>query len=182
MTARSPADLIQVPLFALLEREKAGVWAAQIEIKRFSPCQRIYKHGGPGKNAYFMMSGKVGVTTVDEDGQEVLVDEPQHTGDFFGFASTLEATSYQGCALARRNRLPRSQPRRHHGAAGAKAFSGHGYMLTVLGRQFHAPQQLIRLRASRNENDGIDEKVSLGSGRFGGTIWRIRSRLGINSD
>jgi hypothetical protein len=37
----------------------------------------------------------------------------------------------------------------------------HGYMLTVLGRQFHASQQLIRLRASRNENDGIDEKVSL---------------------
>jgi len=38
-----------------------------------------------------MMSGMVRVTTVDQDHQEVLVDEPSH-GDFFGFASMLEDT------------------------------------------------------------------------------------------
>src|SRR4029077_8152427 len=35
-------------------------------------------------------------------------------------------------------------------------------MLTVLGKQFHAAQQLVRVRASRNANEVIDEKTTLG--------------------
>jgi len=46
-----------------------------------------------------MMSGIVRVTTVDQDHQEVLVDEPSR-GDFFGFASMLEDTPHQTTALA----------------------------------------------------------------------------------
>ncbi len=35
-------------------------------------------------------------------------------------------------------------------------------MLTVLGRQFHASQQLVRLRASRNPNEVIEEEETFG--------------------
>jgi uncharacterized membrane protein len=35
-------------------------------------------------------------------------------------------------------------------------------MLTVLGRQFHASQQLVRVRASRNPNDIIEEDMTFG--------------------
>jgi uncharacterized membrane protein len=35
-------------------------------------------------------------------------------------------------------------------------------MLTVLGHQFHASQQLVRLRASRNANDVIEEGYTFG--------------------
>jgi CRP/FNR family cyclic AMP-dependent transcriptional regulator len=35
-------------------------------------------------------------------------------------------------------------------------------MLTVLGRQFHASQQLVRNRASRNPNEVIEEKATFG--------------------
>jgi uncharacterized membrane protein len=35
-------------------------------------------------------------------------------------------------------------------------------MLTVLGRQFHASQQLVRLRAMRNPNDVIDREATFG--------------------
>ena len=41
-----------------------------------------------------MVSGAVRVTTVDEDQQEVVVDEPA-AGEFFGFASMLEQTPHQ---------------------------------------------------------------------------------------
>src|SRR5260370_9480885 len=34
-------------------------------------------------------------------------------------------------------------------------------MLTVLGRQFHASQQLVRVRAMRNPNDVIEAKETL---------------------
>ncbi len=48
-------------------------------------------------------------------------------------------------------------------------------MLTVLGRQFHASQQLVRVRASRNANDVIEETETTGEriadtvARFGGS-------------
>jgi uncharacterized membrane protein len=48
-------------------------------------------------------------------------------------------------------------------------------MLTVLGRQFHASQQLVRLRAMRNPNDIIEKEATFGErladsvARFGGS-------------
>jgi uncharacterized membrane protein len=35
-------------------------------------------------------------------------------------------------------------------------------MLTVLGKQFHASQQLVRVRASRNPNEVIEEEATFG--------------------
>jgi CRP/FNR family cyclic AMP-dependent transcriptional regulator len=48
-------------------------------------------------------------------------------------------------------------------------------MLTVVSRQFHASQELVRLRASRNSNDVIEKEMSFGDriadsvARFGGS-------------
>src|SRR5664279_3858974 len=97
--ACDPQELRHVPLFELLDDEEAAVLAAQVELRRFAPRQRIYKIGDPGNQAYVMMSGSVRVTTVDEDHQEVVVDQPGH-GDFFGFASMLEQTPHQTNAIA----------------------------------------------------------------------------------
>src|SRR5579871_5902795 len=97
--ACSPDALKQIPLFALLDDDELAVLAGQVEHKQFAPRQRIYKMGEPGNHAYVLMSGKARVTTVDEDHQEVLVDEPS-LGEFFGFASMLEQTPHQTTALA----------------------------------------------------------------------------------
>jgi len=57
-------------------------------------------------------------------------------------------------------------------------------MLTVVSRQFHASQQLVRLRASRNSNDVIEEKMSFGDriadrvAQFGGS-WTFIILIGI---
>src|SRR5271166_3705523 len=92
--ACNPDVLKHVPLFALLDEDETAVLAGQVQLKSFAPRQRIYKMGDPGGQAYVMVSGKVRVTTVDEDQQEVVVDEPAH-GEFFGFASMLEQTPHQ---------------------------------------------------------------------------------------
>jgi CRP/FNR family transcriptional regulator, cyclic AMP receptor protein len=48
-------------------------------------------------------------------------------------------------------------------------------MLTVLGRQFHGAQQLVRLRSTRNPNEVIEKEATLGEhiadsvARFGGS-------------
>ena len=97
--ACNPEVLKHVPLFALLDEDETAVLAGQVELKNFAPRQRIYKMGDPGGQAYVMVSGRVRVTTVDEDQQEVVVDEPAH-GEFFGFASMLEQTPHQTNATA----------------------------------------------------------------------------------
>jgi len=154
-------ELKHVPLFALLDDEEAAVLAGQVELKRFAPRQRIYKMGDTAGQAYVMISGRVRVTTVDEDQQEVVVDEPGH-GEFFGFASMLERTPHQTDAIAleetaclevSRDDIATLLQRKPH--AGMD-------MLTVLGRQFHASQRLVRVRAGRHPNEIIESEARLG--------------------
>src|SRR5580693_3897189 len=97
--ACDPQMLKQVPLFALLDDDELCVLAAQVELKTFAPRQRIYKAGDPGGLSYVIVTGKVRITTVDEDHQEVIVDEPQN-GEFFGFASMIDLTAHQTSAIA----------------------------------------------------------------------------------
>src|SRR5258708_15155315 len=94
-----PDVLKNVPLFALLDDDETAVLAGQVELKQFSARQRIYKMGDPGGRAYVLVSGHVRVTTVDDDQQEVVIDEPS-SGEFFGFASMLESTPHQTGAIA----------------------------------------------------------------------------------
>ena len=95
----NPEVLKHVPLFALLDEEETAVLASQVRLRTFAPRQRIYKIGDNSGKAYVVVSGRVRVSTVDQDHQEVVVDEPSH-GEFFGFASMLERTPHQTDAIA----------------------------------------------------------------------------------
>ena len=174
MMACKVEELRQIPLFALLDEEEIAVLAEQVEIKKFAARQRIYKLGEPGKHAYVMMSGAVRVTTVDQDHQDVLVDEPRD-GEFFGFASMLEDTPHQTTALAIEETTCVEVSRDDIAALLQQKPMAGMDMLTVVSRQFHASQKLVRLRASRNSNDVIEEEMSFGDriadsvARFGGS-------------
>jgi CRP/FNR family transcriptional regulator, cyclic AMP receptor protein len=156
-----PVELKHVPLFALLDDEEIAVLAAQVDLRTFVPRQRIYKIGDPGKHAYILISGNVQVTTVDEDHQEVVVDQPGH-GQFFGFASMLDQTPHQTSALATEETTCVEISRDDIATLLQRKPLAGMDMLTVLGHQFHASQQLVRLRANRNANDVIEEKYTFG--------------------
>ena len=159
--ACNPEMLRQVPLFALLDDEETAVLANQVEVKHFSARQRIYKIGDPGGRAYVVVSGMVRVTTVDEDGQEVVVDEPA-SGEFFGFASMLEETTHQSGAIALEEYVCLEVDRHDVSILLQRKPMAGMDMLAVLGRQFHASQKLVRVRAARNPNVVIDEEETFG--------------------
>ena len=69
-------ELKHVPLFALLDDEETAVLAGQVELKKFAPRQRIYKISEPGGKRTSWCPAAVRITTVDEDHQEVVVDQP----------------------------------------------------------------------------------------------------------
>jgi len=151
----------EVPLFALLDDEELAVLAEQVDLEQFAPRQRIYRINDPADRAYVMISGAVQVTTIDEDHQDVVVDEPRR-GEFFGFASMLDQTPHQTNAVAleattcvkvdRNDILALLQKKPHAGMD----------LLTVIGRQIHAAQQLVRNRATRNPNEMIESEATAG--------------------
>jgi len=159
--ACSPEILKRVPLFALLDDEETAVLAGQVEVKTFTQRQRIWKIGDPGGQAYVLVSGVVRVTTVDEDHQEVVVDQPAE-GEFFGFASMLDQTAHQTEAIAVEESVCLEVDRHDISTLLERKPHAGMDMLTVLGRQFHASQQLVRVRASRNPNDMIEAEMTFG--------------------
>jgi CRP/FNR family cyclic AMP-dependent transcriptional regulator len=180
----APSILKEVPLFALLDEDEMNVLASQVELRPFAARHRIYRIGDAGEHAYVMLSGRVQVTTVDDDQQDVLVDEPAR-GEFFGFASMLEKTPHQTNAVAlddatcleisREDIFHLLQQKPHAGMD----------MLRVLGHQIHSAQQLVRVRAARNPNEMIESESTVGEriadavASFGGSWTFILTFLGI---
>jgi CRP/FNR family transcriptional regulator, cyclic AMP receptor protein len=167
-------DLKSVPLFSLLDEDEGAVLAAQLSLRKFGPRQRIYKAGDAEGQAYVVVDGSVRVTTYDQDNQEVVVDEAE-PGGFFGFAAMLEGTPHQtdAVALAETTCL---EVRRQDIATllQRKPLAGMD-MLTVLARQFHGSQELVRVRSTRSPNEIIETEATSGErvadhvARFGGS-------------
>ncbi len=181
--ACNPEILRQVPLFALLDDEETAVLASQVEVKHFAARQRIYKMGDPGERAYVLVSGSVRFTTGDEDHQEVVIDQPT-PGEFFGFASMLEQTPHQTTAVAQEETVCLEVDRHDISVLLERKPLAGMDMLTVLGKQFHASQQLVRIRAGRNPNEVIEEEETFGEriadvvASFGGS-WTFIIMFGV---
>jgi uncharacterized membrane protein len=172
--ACNPEVLRQVPLFALLDEEEIAVLAAHVDIQTFATRQRIYKTGDPGGRAYVMVSGAVQVSTVDEDHQEVVIQEPA-AGEFFGFASMLECIPHRTDAIAIEESVCLEVDRNDITVLLQRKPDAGMDMLTTLGRQLHATQELVRSRTMRNPNEVIEKESTFGEriadsvARFGGS-------------
>jgi len=181
--ACQPELLKTVPLFSELDADERAVLAAQVEVKTFAPRERVYKKGDPGGQAYVMLSGRVKVTTVDEDQQEVVVDEATQ-GEFFGFASMLEKTAHQTTAIAMEESSCLEISRDDIAILLQKKPHAGMDLLTTLGRQFHAAQELVRSRAHRNANEMIEQEATTGDRvadevvKFGGS-WVFIAAFGV---
>ena len=156
--------------------------------RRCSPHKSTSRHSRPRAHlqsaeirlaqAYVLISGKVQVTTVDEDQQEVVVDEPGH-GDFFGFASMLEQTPHQTSAVALEETECIEVSRDD--------------IATLLERKPHAGMDLLddarppvscragagAIRANRNANEIIEEEETLGE-RIADSVAAIRRVVDVH--
>src|SRR5919106_1922513 len=169
-----PAVFEDIPLFSLLDADERAVLADHVELRRFQPRQRIYKAGEPGEKAYVMLSGKVEVVVIDEDNQEVVVDRPA-VGEIFGLSSMLSTAPHQTTATAVEATAAIEIERNDIAALLQRKPMAGLDMLTMVGRQFRATQDLVRARAGRNPNEVIAETLTFGDrladgvARFGGS-------------
>jgi uncharacterized membrane protein len=175
-----PSVFEDVPIFSLLDADERAVLAEHVELRRFAPRQRIYRVGDPGEKAYVMLSGRVEVVVIDDDHQEVVVDTPGN-GEVFGLASMLSMAPHQTTAVALDETSAIEIDRQDIAALlQSKPLAGLD-MLTMVGRQFRAAQDLVRARAGRNPNEVIEETLTFGNrlsdsvARFGGSWFFIIS-------
>jgi uncharacterized membrane protein len=150
-----------VPLFSLLDDDELAILAEQTELRTFSARQRIYKMGDRAGTAYVVISGTVQVTTIDQDQQDVVFEQPA-SGDFLGFASMLDATPHQTTAIALEKTVCIELDRHDILALVQQKPHAAMDMLTVLGQRLHAAQQLVRGRAARNPNEIIEAEATFG--------------------
>jgi CRP/FNR family cyclic AMP-dependent transcriptional regulator len=176
-------ELRHVPLFSLLDDDELSVLSQQVELRDFAAKQRIYKAGDANGPAFVLLTGRVEVTLIDEDGQEVLFSEPVH-GDVFGFASMLEGIPHQTSATATEPSTCLEVDRNDITVLLEKKPLAGLDMLTVTARQIHAAQALVRVRANRNPNELIDEQETFGEriadrvASFGGS-WTFIITFGV---
>ncbi|HTO10926.1 MAG TPA: DUF1003 domain-containing protein [Candidatus Binatia bacterium] len=154
-----PAIFEDIPLFSLLDADERAVLAEQVELRRFSARQRIYRVGDPGAKAYVVTGGKVEVVVIDDDNQEVVLDTPT-AGEMFGLASMLSATAHMTTATALEDTTAIEVDRNDLANLLQKKPLAGLDMLTMIGRHFRSVQDLVRMRAGRNPNEVIDEQLS----------------------
>jgi len=114
--------------------------------------------GDPGGQAYVMVSGRVRVTTVDEDQQEVVVDEPAHGILRLRVDAGADASSNQRYG---HGRYAMPGVRRGDIATLLHASRTRNGYADGAGTAVSRAQQLVRLRAMRNANEVIEEKSTL---------------------
>ncbi|MBI3455065.1 MAG: DUF1003 domain-containing protein [Candidatus Rokubacteria bacterium] len=178
-----PSVFEAIQIFSLLDADERAVLAEHVELRRFTPRQRIYKAGELGAKAYVVLSGKVQVAVIDEDHQEVVIDTPAH-GEIFGLSSMLSAAPHQTTAVALEETAAIEIDRHDISALLQRKPMAGLDILTMVGRQFRAAQDLVRARVARNPNEVIDERLTLGDrvadtvARFGGS-WTFIIAFGI---
>jgi CRP/FNR family transcriptional regulator, cyclic AMP receptor protein len=181
--ACNPETLKSVTLFELLDKDELAVLAAQVVRREFEPPRCIYKMGNPGGVAYVMVSGKVRLTTIDEDQQEVVLSEPG-PNELFGLASMLEETPHQTTAVVIEPAVC-IEIDRHDLEVLLRTKPHAGLdLMTVLGRHIHAAHHLVRSRAMHNVNEIIEEQTTFGQriadkvASFGGS-WAFIISFGV---
>ena len=180
--ACDPNVFAEVPIFSLLDADERAILADHVDLRRFAARQRIYKAGDPGGRAYIVLTGRVEVSMVDEEQRPVVVDTPQ-AGEIFGLSSMLAESAHLTTAVALEDTSVIEIDRTDITALLQRKPMAGLDMLTMVGKQFRAAQELVRMRVVRNPNEEIAEAETMADriadrvARFGGS-WRFIGSFG----
>jgi CRP/FNR family cyclic AMP-dependent transcriptional regulator len=175
--ACDPTVFAEVPIFSLLDADERAILADHVELRRFVTRQRIYKAGDPGARAYIVLTGRVEVSMIDEERRPVVVDTPQR-GEVFGLSSMLAESAHLTTAVALEDTSVIEVDRSDLAALLQRKPMAGLDMLTMVGKQFRAAQELLRTRVVRNPNEEIAEAETMADrvadrvAQFGGS-WRF---------
>ncbi|MFD2647664.1 Crp/Fnr family transcriptional regulator [Devosia albogilva] len=86
-------------MFAALPDEQLDVLVSGAVQRRYRPGEAVFEQGEEAKHFFVLLSGRLRVTQVTAEGQQVIV-RMVNPGDLFGIAKALSRTDYPGTATA----------------------------------------------------------------------------------
>lgn len=88
-----------LPLFDKLSDAELDDLLAQASMRRFTIGEAVFKQGEAATHFFLLLHGRLKVTQVTADGQQIIV-RVVHPGDIFGFAKALQREDYPGTPTA----------------------------------------------------------------------------------
>ena len=172
-----PRMLKTIPLFIGMDDDELAAIADIMDEQHFRPGQIIFNADQLGGTLYIVQAGQVELSIIDDDGEK-LVLEVLESGDFFGELSLLDGGTRSATA-ASVQRTSTLVLNRHEflDLMLQKPHMAQDVMVS-LAKRVRRTDNLLRRRVSRDPNEVIDEKETLGErvadavAKFGGS-WRF---------
>jgi CRP-like cAMP-binding protein len=86
------------PMFEKMPDHDIDALLSQAALKRIGPGESFFEQGAPATHFFLLINGRLKVTQVTADGQQIIV-RVVHPGDLFGFARALRRADYPGTAI-----------------------------------------------------------------------------------
>lgn len=142
-------NLRKIPLLANLTDEEMGIVKRELRIRRYARRETIIQKGSPGDSLVFLLSGKLQVTDVTDDGRMVSL-RTLSEGDFFGEISVIQSSVRTASVIALSEALIAFLP----GALALHLFSNSPsvakYMLHCLAAKIQQDSQFRSLLGIHN--------------------------------
>lgn len=88
-----------LPVFERMSDADLDTFLDHASSRRVLQGEAVFRQGQPAHDFFLLLSGRLKVTQVTGDGQQVIV-RVVHPGELFGFAIALQRTDYPGTATA----------------------------------------------------------------------------------
>jgi CRP/FNR family cyclic AMP-dependent transcriptional regulator len=178
-----PKLLDAIPLFASMDDDERTALAAIMDEVSFKVGETIYRAADVGGTLYILISGEVEMSIEDDDGKKVVIDVLK-PGDFCGELSLLDGGNRSATVITtrptrtlvlKRNHLVDLLMKRPHMAQD---------MMMWLVKRIRRTDGLLRRRVSRDPNEVIEERETVGNrvadkvASFGGS-WTFISLFGL---
>lgn len=175
--------LTDVGFFKLLDDDERAVLAQQIERRTFPAGTTIFHEGDPGGIMYVIRSGQVELWLYDEDRQRVVLATFEE-GDFFGELSLLDQEPRSATATTLTDTEVLIIDRTDLQLLFKQKPDAALDVISVLGTRLRLSSEIVRSRATRNPNEVIEERLTVGDrlsdkmAAFGGS-WNFIFMFGV---
>jgi CRP-like cAMP-binding protein len=92
-------DITKIPLFSSLSNEEIDEIRRCMEVRSFKKRETIFSEGEPSARFFVLVSGKVKITKMSQEGKEMII-ELISGGEFFGGFAVLRGFPYPANAVA----------------------------------------------------------------------------------
>jgi len=153
--------LRKIPLFSDMDEQEISGIRSIMETNFYAPGQTILHEGDQSDHFHVIVEGSVDFIINDADGNEIIIDDIS-AGGFFGELSMLSGEKRSVRVRAQEKVITLSLNKNQFHDFLMQHPHAAIDVMTVLGRRLYQTETLLRKSVSKNVNEVIEERLTLG--------------------